>query len=79
MREQFGEENMIPCDKKDASYFVCNGVFLHNNIFVHKISAELKGRLEELGYTVHQSFYDQFLLGGGSLKCSILHHNIRKD
>ena len=75
-RAEFGMENMIAVDEADASVFVCNGVFLNNHIFVHKISDGLRAKLEALGYKVRQSFYDQFMLGGGSLKCSILHHNI---
>ncbi len=76
IKQEFGEENLIPVSDDDAAVFVCNGVFLHDHIFVHKISDRLKTKLEVLGYRVHVSFYDQFLLGGGSLKCSILHHNI---
>ncbi len=76
IKREFGEDNLIPVGEADASVFVCNGVFLNNQIFVHKISDRLKAKLEGLGFRVHVSFYDQFLLGGGSLKCSILHHNI---
>ena len=48
---------------------------LDNNIVLNRASDKLVHDLEDHGYAVYENNMSEFLLSGGSTKCSILHLN----
>jgi N-dimethylarginine dimethylaminohydrolase len=62
----------IVCDTMDAGNFACNAVNIGKHVFVHRMSGELRGALEALGYVVHQIPLSEFIKAGGSAKCLTL-------
>jgi len=72
----FGESGVIAVSSTDAKNFACNSIYSDadgkKNIIGHKYSNELKNRLEKKGYVVEENNMSEFLLSGGSTKCSIL-------
>ena len=73
--DKFGEDNCITVSEEDADNFACNAISLDNNIVLNKASRELKLKLRMLGYNLYENDMSEFLLSGGSTKCSILHLN----
>lgn len=71
MRDAFGDM-LIAVDKEDAYNFACNAVSVGQQIFMNKISDELKLRLTQSDLTVIEIDLHQFLLSGGSAKCLTL-------
>lgn len=59
--------------------FACNAISIENNIILNKASDELKLNLKNKGYNVIETSMSEFLLSGGSTKCSILHLNYKDD
>ena len=74
--QQVGGDKCIPLSEEDAFYFACNSVnFEHEGkhiIVGNKFSKALTKQLRDLGYTPIETPYDQFLLSGGSTRCSVL-------
>jgi N-dimethylarginine dimethylaminohydrolase len=62
----------IVCDTADAGNFACNAVNIGKHVFVNRMSSELRGRLESLGFVVHQTPLSEFIKAGGSAKCLTL-------
>ena len=73
--KHFGKKNCILVDKEDASNFACNAISLNENVVLNKASEKLRCELENFGYRVYENDMSEFLLSGGSTKCSILHLN----
>lgn len=53
----------------DARNFACNAVGLGEHVFMNRVSADLRRRLESRNFTVHESPVDEFLRAGGAVKC----------
>lgn len=74
--QDIGGDKCIAISDEDAFHFACNSVNFENNgehvIIGNKFTDVLKGQLTDLGYKVIETPYDQFLLGGGSTRCSVL-------
>ncbi|XP_028395954.1 uncharacterized protein LOC114519962 [Dendronephthya gigantea] len=71
-----GGDKTIAIGQEDAMYFACNSVNFEENgqhvIVGNKFTDALRGKLTDFGYKVIQIPYDQFLLAGGSIRCSVL-------
>lgn len=71
-----GSHKVIPIDRQDAMDFACNSVnFIDNDEHIlvgNKFSNDLKRKLNDFGYKVIETPYEQFLLAGGSIRCSVL-------
>lgn len=71
-----GGDMTIAIGKEDAMDFACNSVNFEENgehiIVGNKFSEALKNKLTNFGYKVIETSYDQFLLAGGSIRCSVL-------
>ena len=71
-----GGDKTIPIEKEDAMYFACNSVNFvgkgEHVIVGNKFSDALKKKLTNFGYKVIETPYEQFLLAGGSIRCSVL-------
>jgi N-dimethylarginine dimethylaminohydrolase len=65
-------ERRIAVSEEDAGQFACNAVNLGDEIFLHAVSAELRGELERAGFRVHETPLDEFMKAGGSAKCLTL-------
>ena len=70
---RFGKKNCIMVDKEDAENFACNAISLGDDIVLNKASDKLKCELGNFGYKVWENDMSEFLLSGGSTKCSVLH------
>ena len=73
IHDKFGLDNCIPVSDQDADNFACNLISLDNNIVLNRASDKLVYDLEDHGYAVYENDMSEFLLSGGSTKCSILH------
>lgn len=71
-----GGNKVIAIGKEDAMDFACNSVNFEENgehlIIGNKFSDPLKDKLTNYGYKVIETPYEQFLLAGGSIRCSVL-------
>ena len=71
-----GEDKTIAIGQEDAMYFACNSVNFEENgqhvIVGNKFTDALRDKLIDFGYKVIQIPFDQFLLAGGSIRCSVL-------
>ena len=65
-------EKRIAIDEQDALLFACNAVNIDNQIIMHKCSDELRERLAERRYVVHETPLSEFLKAGGAAKCLTL-------
>jgi len=63
---------LIPVDGDDALNFCCNAVVRGKDIVMNNCSEELKTRLTERGYNIHQFDFSEFIKAGGSAKCLTL-------
>lgn len=74
--QDIGGDKCIAISEEDAFYFACNSVNFENEgehiIIGNKFSDPLTSQLTDLGYKVIETPYDQFLLSGGSTRCSVL-------
>lgn len=71
-------DRLIPVSREDGLKFACNAVNVDDHIIMPLSSDELKTRLSNFGYTVHQLNMSEFLLAGGACKCLTLKlHQIR--
>ena len=62
----------IPLGVNDAAAFATNAVKLGDNIIVSSCSRELRRRLEDAGYSVHQTSLAAYHKSGGSAFCLTL-------
>ena len=62
----------IVVSEDDAGQFACNAVNLGDEIFLHAVSASLRGELQRAGFRVHETPLDEFMKAGGSAKCLTL-------
>jgi N-dimethylarginine dimethylaminohydrolase len=60
----------VPAD--EAERFACNAVVRGNNIVMNTGCPVVRGKLEDMGFTVHETPLDEFLKAGGSAKCLTL-------
>lgn len=71
-----GGDKTIAVSQEDSMYFACNSVNFEENgehiIVGNKFTEQLREKLIDLGYKVIETPYDQFLLSGGSIRCSVL-------
>jgi N-dimethylarginine dimethylaminohydrolase len=71
-----GGDKTIAIGKEDAMDFACNSVNFEESgehiIVGNKFSDVLKDKLTNFGYKVIETPYQQFLLAGGSIRCSVL-------
>jgi len=74
--EVWGHENVIECPREDAFKFACNAVSIGDTVILSSASDELKDRFAKKGYNVIENNMSEFLLGGGSCKCCVLHLNL---
>ena len=73
--DKFGKDKCIEVSEYDAKNFACNAISLDNKVVLNKATDKLVYDLEEHGYSVYENDMSEFLLSGGSTKCSILHLN----
>ncbi len=76
IESHFDESNIIKVSSEDAKNFACNSIYSDvdgkKSIIGHKYSPELRQLLERRGYFVQENNMSEFLLSGGSTKCSVL-------
>jgi len=65
-------EKRLRVSAEDAGNFACNTVNVDGHVFAHRFSDELKARLGEAGFEVHEIELSEFLKAGGSAKCLTL-------
>ena len=70
---KFSEDKCIEVDDEDAELFACNAISIGEHVIMHQVSDKLKYDLQNYGYIVHENNMSEFLLSGGSTKCSVLH------
>lgn len=74
--ENFSDYDIIAISTEDANNFACNSIYSDvdgkKSIIGHKYSVGLKNILENRGYFVQENNMSEFLLSGGSTKCSVL-------
>ena len=76
----FDENKCIKVSDEDAHNFACNSISTINNIIIgHKYTDELKYKLKDINYIPIENNMSEFLLSGGSVKCSVLNINKNKD
>jgi lysine-ketoglutarate reductase/saccharopine dehydrogenase-like protein (TIGR00300 family) len=69
------EEKRIPVSETDATRFACNAVNIDRRIILNQASAELKSRLESIGFAVVETALSEFMKAGGSARCLTLRLN----
>jgi lysine-ketoglutarate reductase/saccharopine dehydrogenase-like protein (TIGR00300 family) len=69
------KEKRIAVSENDATRFACNAVEINHSIIVSHASAELRSRLEGLGYAVVETPLSEFMKAGGSARCLTLRLN----
>ncbi|MBE9077877.1 TIGR00300 family protein [Romeria aff. gracilis LEGE 07310] len=65
-------EKRIAVEEKDAANFACNAVNIDRTIVMNTISAELRQRLNQVGFEVVETPLTEFLKAGGAAKCLTL-------
>jgi N-dimethylarginine dimethylaminohydrolase len=65
-------EDRIEASDEDAAAFCVNAVNVGHHIVMARAPLPLKGRLEELGYTVTDVDLSPFILAGGGAYCMTL-------
>lgn len=78
----YDDNDIAIVSEYDALNFACNSVCIgddNNSILIgHKFSDELKERLKNIGITkVIENNMSEFLLSGGSVRCSVLDIEVR--
>ena len=63
---------LIPVCAAEAQRFACNAIVADNAIVLNKGCPEVRQRLQQLGFTVHETPLDEFIKAGGSAKCMVL-------
>ena len=71
--DKFGKDNCIEVSEEDAKNFACNAISLGNKVVLNRATEKLTYDLQDHGYDVYENNMSEFLLSGGSTKCSILH------
>ncbi len=66
------EDRRIELSEDDAGMFACNAVNLGDEIFLNRLSDELRATLEDRGFSVFETDLSEFLKAGGSAKCLTL-------
>ena len=64
--------DLIPVPANEAERFACNAVVGGNNVVMNTRCPVARGKLEDLGFNVHETPLDEFLKDGGSAKCLTL-------
>jgi len=72
IHERFGADNLIAAPEPDACAFAVNAVNIGRDIVLATVTPELRGRLEERGYRLHETPISDFNLSGGSAFCLTL-------
>lgn len=62
-------KNLIRVSKEDNNVLACNMVIIDKNIVVNEISEELKNKIESYGFSVYRVPMNEYIKGGGSVKC----------
>ena len=70
-------DKCISVSYEDAINFTCNSVCIIDNnqniiLIGHKYSDEFKSKIKNIGYNFIECNMSEFLLSGGSVKCSVL-------
>ncbi|HWY78658.1 MAG TPA: arginine deiminase-related protein, partial [Verrucomicrobiae bacterium] len=74
-------EQRIPAEKRnavnetDAARFACNAINLGKRIVFNEAGAELKARLEALGFSISETPLGEFIKAGGAARCLTLRLN----
>lgn len=71
------ESILIEISEEEACQFSCNSVSFvsdknENVVIAQKLSPRLKTLLTELGYKCIELDYSEYMLGGGSIRCTVL-------
>ncbi|MEO1520386.1 MAG: TIGR00300 family protein [Cyanobacteria bacterium J06633_2] len=66
------ESKRIVVDEIDAVNFACNAVNVDRTIVMNQVSAGLKQRIADQGFTVIETPLNEFLKAGGAAKCLTL-------
>lgn len=62
--------NPIPITEEDARNFACNLVLIDDNVIINDtVSKDLEVKLQTLGYKVHRTPSQEYIKGGGSIRC----------
>jgi N-dimethylarginine dimethylaminohydrolase len=67
-----GVNRPVLAEQPDAARFGCNAVVVDRHVVLNTGCADLKQRLEEGGYKVHEVDLSEFLKSGGAAKCLTL-------
>ena len=77
--DRYGQEvlqsriaELIPVCAEEAQRFACNAIVADNAIVLNKGCPEVRERLQQLGFVVHETALDEFIKAGGSAKCMVL-------
>jgi len=72
IREHAAGVRLIEVNSEEAAHFCCNAVGVNNSIVINTGAPDLKGRLENYGYSVLETDLSEFVKSGGSAKCLTL-------
>jgi N-dimethylarginine dimethylaminohydrolase len=78
----YDDKDIVNVSENDALNFACNSICIgddnHSILIGHKFSDELKERVKKLGITkIIENDMSEFLLSGGSVRCSVLDVEVR--
>jgi N-dimethylarginine dimethylaminohydrolase len=69
IEERVPAEKRIIVSEEDAANFACNAINVGPHVILNQVSDELRERLQESGFEVHETPLSEFLKAGGSAKC----------
>jgi N-dimethylarginine dimethylaminohydrolase len=78
----YDDTDIVNVSENDALNFACNSICVgddnNSTLIGHKFSDELKERVKKLGITtIIENDMSEFLLSGGSIRCSVLDIEVR--
>jgi hypothetical protein len=67
-------QNIIEVNEKEVHTLACNTIVHNKEVLFSAENAELKQKIEKLGYNVHSFQTNEFVKVGGGVKCLTLEH-----
>jgi lysine-ketoglutarate reductase/saccharopine dehydrogenase-like protein (TIGR00300 family) len=75
IEQRIPSEKRIAVNETDAARFACNAINLGKRIVFNEAGAELKARLEALGFSISETPLGEFIKAGGAARCLTLRLN----
>jgi lysine-ketoglutarate reductase/saccharopine dehydrogenase-like protein (TIGR00300 family) len=75
IEQRIPAEKRIAVNETDAARFACNAINLGKRIVFNEACAELKTRLEALGFSISETPLGEFIKAGGAARCLTLRLN----